>query len=178
VFWVTVPVSGFSLVQILFFLPLKPVTGSFKQKLKKVDFIGSIVSLTSTILILVPISSGGSTFAWDSPVVIVLLVLGVLLIPVLIYVEYKAPLPIIPLRLLKTRSLALLTAISFLAGIYFFGNAYFLPIYFQIILSPVASPLESSGLLQALMLPQIGTAMMAGFVLQRFKPLSHECTYF
>jgi hypothetical protein len=169
VFWVTVPFSAISLFQLTFFLPLKPVTGSFKKKLRKVDFLGSFTSLVATIFILVPISSGGSSFPWSSPLIITLLALGVIALAIFIFVEWKvASLPILPLRLLHDRSLGLLAWISFLSGVYYFGTTYFLPIYFQITLNPPAGPFLSSALLQALLLPQIGTAMAAGFIVQRY----------
>jgi Fungal trichothecene efflux pump (TRI12) len=164
-------VSCFSLVQIFFLLPLKPVTGSFKSKLKKVDFAGAFTNIVATTFILVPISSGGSSFPWSSPIVIVLLVLGVVALAVFIVIEWKfAALPILPLRLFKHRSLFLLAWISFLAGVYYYVNIYFLPIYFQVALNPLAGPLLSSGLLQALLLPQIATALAAGFVVQKYLP--------
>lgn len=161
--------SAISLIQVIFFLPLKPVTGSFKSKLKKIDFLGSFLLLMATVFILVPISSGGSTFAWTSPVVIVLLVLGGVTLVVFALVEWRyAALPIIPLHLLSQRSLLALTAIAFLAGCYYYSNVYFLPIYFQIILNPPAGAILSSALLQSLLLPQIATAMAAGFIVQRY----------
>ena len=154
---------------IIFFLPLKPVTGSFRKKLQKIDFLGSFTSLVATVFILVPLSSGGSSFAWDSPLVITLLTLGVAALLLFIFIEWKvASLPIVPLRLFNDRSLFLLAWISFLSGVYFFGNTYFLPIYFQVTLSPPAGPLLSSALQQALLLPQIGSALSSGFVLQKF----------
>ena len=175
-FWVTVPVSAISLIQVIFFLPLKPVTGSFKNKLKKIDFLGSLLMLMATVFILVPISSGGSTFAWSSPVVIVLLVLGGVTIVAFVFVEWRyAALPIIPLHLLSQRSLLLLTTIAFLAGCYYYANVYFLPIYFQIVLNPPAGAILSSALLQSLLLPQIGTAMAAGFVVQRYSSNLTAC---
>lgn len=76
-FWVTIPMSALSVVQILYFLPLKLVAGSFKWKLREVDFLCSLFSLVVTIFILVHISSGGSSFTVSSPLVVVLLVLGV-----------------------------------------------------------------------------------------------------
>jgi hypothetical protein len=169
VFWVTVPLSVSSLVLITFFLPLKPIKGSFKRKLSKVDFLGAFASLVATIFILVPISGGGSSFAWSSPLVISMLVVGVVALFGFLYIEWKiAALPILPLRLFQDRSLALLAWISFLAGIYYFGNTYFLSIYFQLLLEPPAGPILSSGLLQALLLPQIATALASGFVLQKY----------
>jgi hypothetical protein len=104
--------------------------------------------------------------------VITLLVLGIVAVGVFIIIEWKfATLPILPLRLFKHRSLFLLAWISFLAGIYYYVTIYFLPIYFQVALNPVAGPLLSSGLLQALLLPQIASALAAGFVVQRYTSL-------
>jgi MFS family permease len=57
--------------------------------------------------------------------------------------------------------------ISFLGGIYYYGNTYFLPIYFQITLEPPVGALLSAALLQALLLPQIATALSAGFAVER-----------
>jgi hypothetical protein len=156
-------------IQIILFLPQKPTTGSFKSKLRKVDFLGCFTSLVATIFILVPVSCGGSSFAWSSPMVITLLVLGLVALIIFIIVEWKfADLPMVPLRLLRQRSLALLTCISFFAGTYFYANSYFLPIYFQVVLRPPAGPLLSSGLLQALLLPQIGTALVAGMLVDKY----------
>ena len=158
------------MIQIIFFLPLKPVTGSFKSKLKKVDFLGSILMLISTIFILVPISSGGSTFPWSSPVIIVLLVLGGVTLVIFFFVEWRyAALPIVPLHLLSQRSLAAISAITFLAGCYYYANVYFLPIYFQILLEPPTGALLSSALLQSLLLPQIATSLAAGFLVQKYR---------
>jgi hypothetical protein len=158
-------------VQIIFFLPLKPVTGSFKSKLKKVDFLGLATSLVAVIFILVPISLGGAEYAWNSALVISMLVVGIVFLIAFIIVEWKfALLPMLPLRLLHNRSLALLTMVSFLSGIYYYTNAYFLPIYFQVVMNPPAGALLSAGLLQALLLPQIATAMFAGFAVQKYHP--------
>lgn len=169
VFWITVPLSVSSLLLIIFFLPLKPVTGSFKKKLRKVDFLGAFTSLIATVFILVPISGGGSSFAWSSPIVVAMLTIGIASFLIFLFVEWKvAPLPIMPLRLFHNRSLFLLAWISFLSGVYFFGNTYFLPIYFQLALDPPAGPLLSSALQQALLLPQISTALSSGFALQKY----------
>jgi predicted membrane channel-forming protein YqfA (hemolysin III family) len=61
-----------------FILPFKPVTGSMRKKLTQIDYLGILLSAAGTILLLVPISGGGSTFAWNSAVVIALLIVGAL----------------------------------------------------------------------------------------------------
>jgi len=103
--------------------------------------------------------------------VVGMLVVGLVFLIGFVVVEWKcAFLPIVPMRLLMHRSLGLLTCVSFLSGIYFYTNAYFLPIYFQVALDPSAGALLSAGLLQALLLPQIATAVFAGLVVQKYFP--------
>ena len=52
-FWFSVPISVLCMIQIYFFLPLVKVSGNMKSKLKKVDYVGSVVSLAATIFVLV-----------------------------------------------------------------------------------------------------------------------------
>ena len=85
------------LIQVI--VPLKPVTGSVKTKLKQIDYLGVFLSAAATVFLLVPISGGGSTFAWKSALVIVLLILGVLLAVAFVLSQWKlAKLPILPRR--------------------------------------------------------------------------------
>lgn len=105
---------------IWFFVPLKPVEGNFFEKIKDMDWIGSILSLAMTLCILVgasressyqgrlmqlcstqvPLSGGGSTFAWNSSVVIGLLVGGVVAAVAFVLVErFVAAVPLLPGRL-------------------------------------------------------------------------------
>jgi len=97
VFWFSVPISVLILIQLYFFLPLTKVSGNMGSKLKKIDYAGSVISLAATIFVMVPISGGGVTYPWNSPLVIVLLTLGVLLYIVFVIYEAKfAKIPIMP----------------------------------------------------------------------------------
>lgn len=83
-----------------FILPLKPVTGDIKEKIRRVDYIGIFLSAAATVLLLVPISGGGSTFAWNSALVIALLVVGAVCGIVFVVHEIKfTRLPILPSEL-------------------------------------------------------------------------------
>jgi hypothetical protein len=80
-----------------FVLPLKPVSGSWKKKMAQIDYLGIFLSAAGAVLLLVPISGGGSTFAWDSAVTIVLLIVGALCSVAFIISQWKwAKLPILP----------------------------------------------------------------------------------
>ena len=102
----------------------------------------------------VPVTGGGNTYAWSSPVVIVLLSLGFVFAILFFLVErYFAKLPLMPLRLFKNRSFSLLTLNSFLAGVYLQSTIYFLPVYFQLVRG--YSPIRSSLLLMPVTVSQV-----------------------
>jgi predicted MFS family arabinose efflux permease len=53
VFWFTVPISITCIVQLWWLLPQNELSGNFLEKLRKVDFVGSLLSLAAVVLILV-----------------------------------------------------------------------------------------------------------------------------
>ena len=150
-------------VVIFFCLPLTPVTGSARQKLKKVDYYGAVLSLAANIFILIPISSGGTTYTWSSPTVIVLLTIGIITAIAFIIVEWKvAPLPVMPLRLWTYRTTAITLGTTFFIGMIYFSNLFFLPIYFQVLRG--MSPIKSASFLLSLLLVQVCSSLLAGVI--------------
>lgn len=65
VFWFQLPLSGVAIAVVAFLLPLKHVKGSTISKLKKVDYAGSFLTLSSSILLLVGLNFGGVKYAWS-----------------------------------------------------------------------------------------------------------------
>lgn len=53
IFWVPPIMAGASVVAMWFLLPLKPVTGSWKDKLRKIDWFGLVVAVTAMVFLLV-----------------------------------------------------------------------------------------------------------------------------
>lgn len=141
---------------ILFLLPLKHQSGDHIEKMKKIDYGGVVLNIASTLLILVPLSGGGVTYAWSSPFFIAATVTGFVLAVMFVLYEWKlVALPIMPLRLYKARYCWALYLQSFLTGLAYFGNFFYLPIYFQSILR--YTPLVSG----ALILPVVITSSIA-----------------
>ena len=146
-------------VVILFFLPLKHRSGDHLEKMKKIDYGGVILNIASTLLVLVPLSGGGVTYAWSSPFFIAATVIGVVLAVLFVLYEWKlVALPIMPLRLYQAPHCWALYLQSFLTGLAYFGNFFYLPIYFQSILK--YSPLVSG----ALILPVVITTSVGSIV--------------
>lgn len=167
-FWVMVPPGAAAALGIYLFLPLRGVKSNAKEKLKKIDYYGAILSLAATIFILIPLSSGGTIFAWDSAIVIALLVLGAVLVAAFVLVEWKvAPLPVMPLRLWTYRTTAIAIGTTFLWGMVHFTNTFMLPLYLQALRG--MTPVQSAAYLLALLLIATFSSLGAGLLTTRTK---------
>ncbi|RUS30165.1 hypothetical protein BC938DRAFT_479776, partial [Jimgerdemannia flammicorona] len=61
-----------TLAAIILFLRLKPVKGSIREKLHRIDVWAPCI-----VVIMLPMNWGGQQYAWSSPVIISLFVVGV-----------------------------------------------------------------------------------------------------
>ncbi|OCK84984.1 MFS general substrate transporter [Lepidopterella palustris CBS 459.81] len=167
IFWVVCPPAAFAFIQTWFWHPLKPVIAKTKTKIGQIDYLGMFCQIASVIFLLIPISGAGSSFAWNSAKAIAFLAIGVLFFIAFLIVEgFYAKIPIVPLHLFKNRSLSLLFFSTFCTGAYYFSAVYYLPAFFQSVRNE--TPLASSLLLLALILTQVVTILVAGFVLTRY----------
>ncbi|KFH62441.1 hypothetical protein MVEG_11650 [Podila verticillata NRRL 6337] len=91
----------------------------------------TIVSLLFASSCLSP--GGGTTYAWDSPVIIVLFIVAALLFIVLAWVESRAVEAVIPPRLFFNKTVLVLFIVNFLTGMAFLGVIFYSPIYFQVV---------------------------------------------
>ena len=62
-FWINLPLTGIAIVLTVWLLPLRGVTGNLRDKLLKIDYLGSILTVVGSILILVSLSTSGATIA-------------------------------------------------------------------------------------------------------------------
>jgi hypothetical protein len=127
------PIGAVALFVLVFFLNLPTPTGGLKEKLKRIDYIGTLIVLVFATLFLLAMNFGGQTYPWKSAAVIVPLVLTGLLIMLLIFVETKVAEPLMPPRLFKNRSISAVLATNWFFGMTFFSMVYYLPIYFQVV---------------------------------------------
>ncbi|MFF8275058.1 DHA2 family efflux MFS transporter permease subunit [Streptomyces lateritius] len=98
-----------------------------------IDYLGTfLIASVATCLVLVA-SLGGTTWAWGSPQIIGLAVLGVVLLVWFVYVERRAAEPVLPLKLFRTRTFTLVSVISFVVGFAMFGAMTYLPTFLQVV---------------------------------------------
>ncbi|KAI4912752.1 hypothetical protein J4E90_006158 [Alternaria incomplexa] len=172
VFWIipimTVPTS----MVILFFLPLKHRSGDYLAKVKKIDYGGMVLNIASTLLLLIPLSGGGVTYAWGSPFFIACTVTGAVLGILFVLHQWKlVALPIMPLRLYRAPHCWALYLQTFLIGLAYFGNFFYLPIYFQSVLR--YSPLASGALILPVVITTSFASIASGQYMNRVASYMH-----
>ncbi|KAF9935852.1 hypothetical protein BGZ67_002914 [Mortierella alpina] len=133
-FWINLPFGAIAMTFIAFSLHLPMPKGSLADKIKRVDFYGSILLLCTIIMILLALNWGGSKHPWNDSMIIGLLCGGFALAIVFTLVEWKIPKePIVPVHLFKIRNLWSTYASLFFGGMSFFGILFYLPVYFQVV---------------------------------------------
>jgi len=96
------------------------------------DFPGSALVMGASLCLLLALQYGGQTHAWNSSIVIGLLVGSVLIWALLIAAElYQGELAMLTPRLMRTRSVWISAIWGFFFAGSYFAVLYYLPIYFQ-----------------------------------------------
>ncbi|MFF4754021.1 DHA2 family efflux MFS transporter permease subunit [Streptomyces sp. NPDC002514] len=119
-----------------------------------IDYLGTfLIAAVATCLVLVA-SLGGTTWAWNSPQIIALAVLGTALTGVFVRVERRAAEPVLPLKLFRIHTFTLAALISFIVGFAMFGAMTYLPTFLQVVhgISPTLSGVHMLPMVAGLLL--------------------------
>ncbi|KAJ1881574.1 hypothetical protein H4R99_004641 [Coemansia sp. RSA 1722] len=166
VFYFSLPVGGLSGIFILLFLRLPRPKGSFKQKLRRVDFLGIAVLVGGIVMLLLALSFGGDSHAWDSPTVLCLLVFSLVTVGVFVLVEWKIPSePIMPLRLFKNANVGITLIQQIFLGATMFGPIFFIPIFFSVVMN--STPITAGLHLLPLIMPVPVVSFITGFTVYK-----------
>ena len=120
----------------------KPTEATFKEKLLQMDPIGTVLMMALSICLILALQYGGVTHAWDSSVVIGLLVGFVLILIAFAILEiWQGERSMFSPRLMRKRTVWVNGLFGFFFAGSYFVPLYYLPIYFQSIdnVSPTAS---------------------------------------
>ena len=150
-FWMNIPLGILAIVSAIFFLTL-PKREYAKPR---IDYPGMIVlAMAATSLVLFT-TWGGTTYDWDSPVIIGLIVATVVFAILFVFIESRAAEPVIPLKLFANRNFNLTTGAGLITGVAMFGALAYMPTYLQMVTGVGAT---SAGLL---MIPMMGALLVA-----------------
>ncbi|MEU9089596.1 MDR family MFS transporter [Streptomyces sp. NPDC048428] len=96
-----------------------------------IDYLGiAMVTVGASSLILAT-SWGGNEYAWGSPVIIGLFVLGLVALAAFCFVEFRAKEPMLPMRLFSNPVFTVCSILSFIVGFAMLGAMIYLPTYLQ-----------------------------------------------
>ena len=160
VFFVNLPIGAVALFIIWRLLPAHTQTGVTRR----VDYLGA----ASFTLALVPILVGLTNFQttpltdpWVGGLILIGLVVGALFL----WIESRAPEPIVPLDLFRNRTYSASMIAVFLASFGFFGAIVFLPLWYQVVQG--ASATSSGYQLLPLLAGLILSSIISGQIVSR-----------
>ncbi|KAF2137939.1 uncharacterized protein K452DRAFT_235249 [Aplosporella prunicola CBS 121167] len=131
-FWINIPFAAIALVMIPIYLRLKRTPGSVLEKLRSIDWIGSVLFIGATSSFLIPITWGGVQFPWESWHTLVPLLMGVAgMAAFCVYEKLVPSTPIIHLDLLRDYNMAYSLFAAIINAAIVYGALYFLPLYFE-----------------------------------------------
>ena len=160
IFYINLPLGGVALAYLAATLHLP------RRRIQhRVDYPGAVVLAVATTAIVLISTWGGSKYSWASPQILGLGAVAVVTVALFLMIESRAAEPILPLHIFRNRNFALVTGLSFLAGLAMFGAITFLPLYQQTVQG--ASPTVSGLLLTPMMVGVMITSMIAGQITTR-----------
>ncbi|KAL8866857.1 MAG: hypothetical protein Q9174_006038 [Haloplaca sp. 1 TL-2023] len=131
------------------------------EKLKQLDLLGVILLLASVSCLFLALQWGGSDFPWSSGRIIGLMIgFGTLFIAFAVLQWQLQDKATIPLRIARQRTVLFGASALFLISMSSNIKLYYLPFYFQAVLS--ATALRSGVDFLALAVPQVVATVMAG----------------
>ena len=152
-FLIQVPLTILSGIVICFTIKI-PVKYSGKAAIKRVDFLGAATLMTTLILLLIGLNSGGNVVPWNHALIYTTFILSFISLLLFIYIESNhASEPVIPVKLLLNRTVLSACMTNWFISMAVLALIFYGPIYFQVKgLSPTAAGVR--------LIPQsLGTAL-------------------
>lgn len=159
IFWLNIPIAILAILSAAVFLP-KPKRVEAKLSF---DVWGMLCMTVSVVSLILTTSWGGNTYAWDSPVIIGLIIAFVVGAVAFIYIEKRTEEPIIPLELFKNRNFNIATLAGLFIMVGMMGALSYLPTYLQIVkgLSATAAGYMTLPMMVGSFITSIGTGILA-----------------
>jgi hypothetical protein len=136
-FWINLPFLGLGTLMIIIFLKLNYQTSEFMAKLRRVDWIGTVLFIAATTGLLIPLTWGGVMYEWSSwRTLVPLIVCAVGLVGFVFYEELldrRGGEPIIRFEVMKNRTAAVTYFGTFIHGFLLWCILYYQPFYFEAI---------------------------------------------
>lgn len=159
-FWINLPlgVIAFTAMALTLKLPKHKLTAP-------IDWLGLVLMDVAAVAIVLVATWGGSEYAWSSPVIIGMGVVGLACLAAFVLAERRAIEPILPYEVMTNRTFVLATLMSMLYMGAMFGATLYLPTYLQ--MGYGYSATVSGLLLVPMTLGMLATGVFSGIAMSR-----------
>ncbi|PVU89059.1 hypothetical protein BB559_005263 [Furculomyces boomerangus] len=165
-FFINIPLGIIASIGIIFLVKTPKATGDFKEKMKRIDFIGIILIVFGLIATLLGLNWGSSNYGWKSILVIVLLSTGILILVLFVFYEKNyAKEPLIPMNLFKIRNVSAMIGIMFFIRFAMLGIIYYMPVYYSVVYRSSATMVGVS--LLPLVISWVACSMTSGYLISK-----------
>ena len=111
----------------------KPKVLEGKSLIKRVDFLGSVLLVTTLVLFLTGLNSGGNLVPWSHPLVLTTLPVSAILLGAFVAVEEKvAREPVVPIRLMLNRTVACACLTNWFSIMIAYALYFYVVIFFRV----------------------------------------------
>ncbi|KAK2595171.1 hypothetical protein QQS21_007131 [Conoideocrella luteorostrata] len=131
-FLIQVPPVLLSAVAVHFFVKVPPKQ-SDKSYLARIDFIGVFLTSSFLVLLLLGLNSGGNQVPWTHPLPLTTIPLSIIAFAGFLWWESRASQPIIPVRLLLSRTVLAACFTNLLGTMVLLTLVFYVPLYLQVL---------------------------------------------
>ncbi|KAL8293266.1 hypothetical protein RQP46_000960 [Phenoliferia psychrophenolica] len=167
--YINLPPGGITVLIVLFFCNPPPIAQTLPilSRLKRMDWIGAVLLLSSSTCLLLALQDGGIVLAWNSSTIIGLLVgFASMLVAFFVLQVYLKEEASINIRVLLQRNVFAIGILNFCVGATYYSLLYFVPIFFQAIQG--SSPIRSGVQTLAMIVPVVVGNVATGWLVSKF----------
>ncbi len=158
-FWINVPVSV-----VVFFVAAATIPTLSERSRQVIDYTGIVLVGLGAAGLTLATSWGGTTYPWGSTTIVSLFVGSAAALGAFVWVESRAPAPILPTRLFSSPVFTVCCILSFVVGFAMLGALTFLPTYMQYVngVSATVSGLRTLPMVAGLLTTSMGSGILVG----------------
>lgn len=173
IFWINLPLTTLAAALMAKFLQLHNPRTPIIAGLRAIDWLGTILVTGAAMMLQLGLEFGGSSHPWLSATVLCLLFFSAVGFALFLFVETTvARIPVAPVRILCDRSAAAILTVVFVHGFFYISCVYYIPLYFQVVLS--AGAVQAGVWMLAATLTMPVATFMSGICMNRtgrFRPI-------
>ena len=157
-FFVSLPIAVAALIMVQRTLPHSSVS----SRRPKIDYLGIVLLSTAVSLLLIWVTSAGSSFDWWGTETILMVGSALVAAVLFVVVELRTSEPLVPLTLFRDRTFTLAVVASIATGIAMFGASVFLGQYMQMArgATPTEAGLMTIPMIAGLLLSSVGVGAL------------------